>query len=188
MQPLEPLRFLQAESRKKILERAQNGEIDAVALRLATVFGYAPGIRFHTMLNKFVFMASTGMPLIIYGTGEQKRPFLHVKDASRALLFCMEREDMKNDVFNVVGCNSSVNEIVQCIKKKCPHIETVNVNTGILNQISYAVNSAKIQNRGFTAETTIDKGLMNLWCGLGLSKSVVLRTVNSSKYHKSKYD
>ena len=155
--PLSPYAFYKLKAEREVLERAHNGEIDAVSLRFATVFGYSPGIRFHTVLNKFVFLASIGSPLTVYGTGEQKRPFLHVRDASRALLFCMEKKDLKNDVFNVVGCNASVNEIVHCIQKKCPQVKTVNVDREILNQISYVVDSTKIQQKGFTAETTINK-------------------------------
>lgn len=158
--PMSPYAFYKLKAETELLQRTQ--EIDIVALRLATVYGYAPGIRFHTVLNKFVFLACTGMPLTIYGTGEQKRPFLHVKDASNAIIFCIQREDLKNDVFNVVGCNASVNEIVQCIQKRCPGVKTANVNREILNQISYVVDSTKIQQVGFTAEHTIEEEIEDL--------------------------
>lgn len=152
--PVSPYALYKLQAEQDILLRARKNEINAVALRLATVYGYSPGIRFHTVLNKFVFSACTGMPLTIYGTGEQKRPFLHVKDASRALLFCVEKE-LGNDVYNVVGSNASVNEIVECIQKKYPDVKAIHVEREILNQISYSVDASKIEKRGFKPEYSI---------------------------------
>ncbi|MGD2249942.1 MAG: NAD-dependent epimerase/dehydratase family protein [Candidatus Methanofastidiosia archaeon] len=160
--PVSPYALYKLKAEQEILQKAKNREINAVALRLATVFGYSPGIRFHTVLNKFVYMACAGIPLTIYGTGEQKRPFLHVKDASRALLFCMENNNMKDDVFNVVSRNASVNEIVQCIKKKHPEVKTASVDREILNQISYVVDSSKIRKKGFVVKNTIDEEIEDL--------------------------
>ena len=159
--PVSPYALYKLKSETEIVEKARQHTIDVVALRLATVYGFSEGIRFHTVLNKFVFMACAGMPLTIYGTGEQKRPFLHVKDASRVLMFCMDNP-VKTDVFNVVGHNASVNDIVTCIRNECPSVKTVNIDREILNQISYSVDSTKIQNMGFTVKSTIEDDIKEL--------------------------
>jgi UDP-glucose 4-epimerase len=38
-------------------------------LRLATVFGYAPMMRFDAVANRFAYLAGVGRPLTVYGTG-----------------------------------------------------------------------------------------------------------------------
>src|SRR5690606_11511956 len=61
-------------------------------LRLATVFGRAPVMRFDAVANRFAYLAGVGRPLTVFGSGEQIRPLFHVRDASSALRFCLVRE------------------------------------------------------------------------------------------------
>jgi len=160
--PASPYAFFKLKAEKEIMKLAKNKKINVTSLRFATVFGFSPGIRFHTVLNKFVFLSCIGYPLTIYGTGDQKRPFLHVKDAVKSIIFSLLENKTKNEIFNVVGENASVNEIVEMIRNYRGDINTIRVDREILNQISYTVDSSKIKNRGYKPNYTIKDGIQEL--------------------------
>lgn len=69
-------------------------------LRLASLFGLSPRIRFDLVINGMIRNALLGRPLIVNG-GDQYRCFVHVKDAARAFIAA---QDFPGDVFNV-GAN-----------------------------------------------------------------------------------
>lgn len=73
-----------AESKLAAERLVADADVDATSLRLSTVYGYAPGIRFNLVVNGFVFRALTDRPLTVYGDGSNWRPFVHVHDAARA--------------------------------------------------------------------------------------------------------
>ena len=59
--------------RKLSLEK----DLQAVILRFGTIYGYSPGMRFHTAVNKFCWQSVLDKPLTIWETAyEQKRPYL----------------------------------------------------------------------------------------------------------------
>lgn len=125
-------------------------------LRLGTVFGDAPAIRFHTVINKFAFMACAGMPLPIFGTGEQKRPFLHINDAVRAINFFIQND--LQGIYNVVGENLSVNGIIKKIEKFIP-VEVYHQKRESIFRVSYEVSNKKLTNAGFTTEKSVEDGI-----------------------------
>ena len=59
--------------------------------RFGTIFGTSIGMRFHTAINKFVWQACMGLPITVWRTAlHQKRPYLDLSDAVRALRFQRE--------------------------------------------------------------------------------------------------
>ncbi|MCL2000700.1 MAG: GDP-L-fucose synthase [Planctomycetes bacterium] len=54
--------------------------------------------------------------LVVWGTGTPRREFLHVDDLAEACLFLMEREDVRDGVFNVgVGEDVSIKELAELV-------------------------------------------------------------------------
>ncbi len=49
----------------------------------------------------FVRQALAGEPITVFGTGEQRRCFCHVKDVVRALVDLCQREDLYGEVLNI---------------------------------------------------------------------------------------
>lgn len=145
---------------REILQAVSGSGLEAVILRLATLYGHAPAVRFHTVLNKFVYRASVGIPLTIYGDGFQRRPFLHVKDAARAVLMGLQDERLDNETFNVVGANHSINELVELIRG---YVEVEARTEGeILAHISYELDGSKLETLGFRPEYTVEDGIREL--------------------------
>lgn len=62
----------------------------AVVLRLATLYGPSPRMRFDLALNGMVWGAWRTGALPLMRDGRQWRPLLHVRDAARAILFLLD--------------------------------------------------------------------------------------------------
>jgi nucleoside-diphosphate-sugar epimerase len=74
----------------------------ATVLRLATLYGPAPRMRFDLILNLLAREAALGRVAKIF-SGEQWRPFVHVRDAARAfaLALAADPETVSGQVFNI---------------------------------------------------------------------------------------
>jgi UDP-glucose 4-epimerase len=118
--------------------------------RFGTIYGASIGMRFHTAVNKFVWQACVGEPLTVWRTAlDQKRPYLDLHDAVRALKFVIERRLFDNQIYNVLTDNFTVRDIVEAIREHVPDLEVKLVDSRIMNQLSYEVDRAKFESRGF---------------------------------------
>jgi UDP-glucose 4-epimerase len=135
------------------------GRLRPTVLRFATVYGYSPGLRVHTVVNIFAFRAAVGAPMEVFGSGNQLRPFVHVTDVSRAIAFCMAEERTSDGIFNVVGENASVNQIIALLRRHFPRLRVVQADKEILNQISYEVDGDRLRAVGFTMLHTLKDGV-----------------------------
>ena len=121
--------------------------------RFGTIYGASIGMRFHTAVNKFVWQACVGQPLTVWRTAlDQKRPYLDLHDAVRALKFVMQRKLYDNQIYNVLTDNLTVRDIVETIKRHVPQVQVELVDARIMNQLSYTVERAKFVSRGFKFE------------------------------------
>ncbi|TAK18728.1 MAG: NAD(P)-dependent oxidoreductase [Acidobacteria bacterium] len=85
---------------------ASTGGPVVTLLRLATVYGLSPRMRFDLTVNEFTMELMTKRELKIFG-GQFWRPYLHVRDAARMMRLVLERPEsaVGGEVFNV-GSNS----------------------------------------------------------------------------------
>ena len=128
--------------------------------RFGTIFGISRGMRFHTAVNKFVWQACTGQPITVWRTAlHQKRPYLDLGDATRAIAFFLKKNLFDRQIYNVVTINATVNDIVEAIGKHVPRIEIKYVDSAIMNQLSYTVSGAKLAGKGFTVSGDLDTGI-----------------------------
>jgi len=156
--PESPYGKAKVEAEQEMLERYE-GRIDLTALRLGTVYGWTTGMRFDTVVNKFSLLAATGRPLTVYrGAEEQERPYLHVRDAVRSMLFAAETLG-DGEVYNVVGQNASVNDVVSAIESQFPSVTVGYTEAEQLNQLSYIVSDRKIASEGFETIHTLEEGV-----------------------------
>ncbi|PYB68453.1 NAD-dependent dehydratase [Thermoplasma sp. Kam2015] len=65
----------------------------ATALRFATVFGYSKRFRLDLVINAMTFYGYKNRIVRMMRDGNQYRPFIHVKDVSRALIQAIESND-----------------------------------------------------------------------------------------------
>lgn len=130
--------------------------------RFGTIFGTSPGMRFHTAINKFCWQACVGQPISVWRTAlHQKRPYLDLGDAVRAIKYVIKTNMFDNTIYNVVTTNTTVNEIIEIIKKRAPDLRIEFVDSQIMNQLSYNVSNSKIQSRDFRFEGSLEKGVVD---------------------------
>lgn len=142
--------------------RRDDGEMGLTGLRLGTVYGWSTGMRFDTVVDKFALLAATGQPLTVYeGAENQKRPYLHVQDAVRSMVFAAE-ELGDGEAYNVVGQNGRLQDVVDAIVKHFPEVEVGYTEAKELNQLSYIVSDEKIRSEGFETCYTLDQGVEEL--------------------------
>lgn len=82
-------------------------------LRLATVYGASPRMRFDLVVNTFIAKAIKEGKISIFG-GSQWRPNVHVQDVADAFITCIEAPiaKIKGEIFNV-GSNEQNYQIYQ---------------------------------------------------------------------------
>ena len=128
--------------------------------RFGTIAGVSKGIRFHTAVNKFCLNASINESIFVYKTAlNQYRPYLSLNDAFKVFKFCIEKDFFKNEIFNALSGNYTVNQILQKIRKYKKNIKVKLVKSEIMNQLSYHVSSKKLENNGLFLKGNIDNDI-----------------------------
>lgn len=74
--------------------------VDAIVLRLATVYGYSPKPRFDLVVNTMIGSGLFGGRIFVNG-GDQWRPVVHVKDVVKAIYLALHVRDPGHRVYNV---------------------------------------------------------------------------------------
>ena len=133
-----------------ISEKAKEADLDATIYRFGTIFGPSPGMRFHTAINKFVYLACFGKPLTVWENAvNQKRPYLDLRDGINAIFFALENKKTKGEIFNVVTINATVQEVINSIREFIPTLKIEYTKSPLINQMSYFTDDSKIRNLGF---------------------------------------
>lgn len=168
--PHSPYAECKLQEEKVILEAVNHG-LKAVVLRFGTIHGVSEGMRFHTAVNKFCFQVATGQSITVWRTAlDQKRPYLALSDANRAVSHVISNSLLTGEIYNVVTSNLTVREIITTIKeitiKKC---EINFVDSKIMNQLSYEVSNEKFHLTGFRFKGDLKKDIsdtMKLFLGI----------------------
>lgn len=159
LSPQSPYAECKLEEEELIRAASRNG-LEVVILRLGTIAGPSPGMRFHTAVNKFCLQARLGEPLSVWRTAwDQVRPYLDVDDAVRALAWATEVElpaDFRSDpILNVVSENLSVQEVVMAVETAFGGITVEFTDSRIMNQLTYEVCADKIARMGLSPRGSI---------------------------------
>lgn len=105
--------------------------LETTCLRYFNVYGdrqhsegtYAP------VIGKFMEQKNKGLPMTIYGDGEQRRDFVHVNDVVRANILAATSSydtDFRNNFINIgSGINYSVNEIANMVGDEQVNVDPV---------------------------------------------------------------
>jgi UDP-glucose 4-epimerase len=157
---------------RSVLAASQRG-LEPVVLRLGSVFGPAPSMRFDAVANRFAYLAGSNRPLTVFGQGVQVRPFIHVKDASDVIRLCLQGiSDYKAETLNAVGENASVLDLVETVQAIQPNVEVRYTAQDVLTHLSIKVDPAKLSAQGWKSNYSLKDGLSELISGFaGLTKN-----------------
>jgi nucleoside-diphosphate-sugar epimerase len=134
--------------------------LKGISCRFGTIFGASPGMRFHTAVNKFCWQAVMGHPITVWSTAyDQKRPYLDLSDASRAISFIIHKDLFDGRIYNVLTLNATVRQIVDTIREFVPGLEVSFVDNRIMNQLSYEVSCKRFVSLGFSFAGDLRRGI-----------------------------
>lgn len=148
------------ESEKALREMADSN-FSPTILRMGTIYGLSPRMRFDLVVNILSAKAYEESVIPIFG-GDQYRPNVHVRDAARAYIDCLEAPiaDVSNEVFNV-GSNAQNYQISEISEQIADVFSdaTIDWQREKEDERSYQVDFSKItETLGFEAEHTITDG------------------------------
>lgn len=144
---------------ENMLNKVRN-RIKYVTYRFGTISGISKGMRFHTAVNKFCLDASLNLPITVYNTAlHQFRPYLSVQDSFKLFKFTIEKNFFKNDIYNALSENCTVDQILKKIKKYKKKAKVKFVSSQIMNQLSYHVDKKKLNNAGLFLNARIEKDI-----------------------------
>ena len=149
------------EAELEVLGQARNG-LPATCLRLATVYGASPRMRFDLTVNEFVRDLASERELVVYGE-QFWRPYVHVRDAARAVAHVLTapRETVSGRVFNVGETSENYRklDLVALLRKRieAPSISFVHKDE---DPRDYKVSFERIKDDlGFQTEWTVSRGM-----------------------------
>ena len=160
LQPQSPYSETKLKEERLLNDLGKNHGLKFVTCRFGTICGTSPGMRFHTAVNKFCWQAVNKQALTVWRTAlHQKRPYLDLNDAVRAIAFIIENNLFDANIYNVLTANQTVNDIVEAIKIYIPDVNMNFVDTEIMNQLSYNVERKKFEQLGFEFNGSINKSV-----------------------------
>lgn len=140
----------------------RHGDVEPVVLRLATVFGLSPRMRFDLVVNTLTARAMVDKKISIFG-GNQWRPNVHCRDVARAFVTALEapREAVAGEIFNVGGdaLNHRIADLGDMVAQIVGDVEVVHQQEAP-DPRDYRVSFGKIRRiLGFEPQFTVARGI-----------------------------
>lgn len=162
--PISTYARTKVESEQLLLE-ACDGRFETTILRLGTLFGLSSRPRFDLVVNLLTARAATKGEITIYN-GDQWRPFLHVTDAARAFVMCLNADAsmVAGQIFNVSDyeLNLRLREVSERISALIPTVKVSHVDNS--DKRNYRASCDKIARRlGFRCEKTLEYGIEEIY-------------------------
>ncbi len=99
------------------LSEIADDSFSPIALRLATVYGMSPRIRFDIVINMLCGLALTSKKITLNSNGKAWRPYLHIEDACEAFRSCIEWENNSKKLMVLnVGRNEDNFQVIDIAK------------------------------------------------------------------------
>ncbi len=160
LQPQSPYANTKLREERLIAKLVKEKNLKAIHCRFGTIFGASAGMRFHTAVNKFCWQAAMGQPITVWRTAyDQKRPYLDLLDASRAIELIINNNIFDGSIYNVLTNNFTVRNVIEGIKEFVPVLAVEFVDSEIMNQLSYEVSVQRFKSKGFIPLGSLRRGI-----------------------------
>jgi len=176
--PLHPISLygkMKVEVEQALLDRG-----NAVAFRLATVFGMAPRMRLDLLVNDFTYRAVKDRFVVVF-EGHFKRNYIHIRDVARAFLHALANfATMKDQAYNVGLSDANLSKLELCaeIGKEVPEFVVLEAPIGEdPDKRDYIVSNAKIEGTGFKPAHSLAMGIRELVKGYRIITNSVYSNV-----------
>lgn len=142
--------------------------LKTVILRFSNVYGPLSTHK-NSVVAKFFKRAIQGLPLEIYGTGNQTRDFIYINDLTQAIIKAIS-SDVTGEIFQIATYKeTTVNEVAEKIKRLVEgdmgcEVKIINTvpNRGEIIR-NYSDISKARQILGFAPRYSLDRGMEESW-------------------------
>jgi nucleoside-diphosphate-sugar epimerase len=170
LSPLNPLSLYARTKRdsERMLLNAEGPDFATTILRLGTLFGLSPRMRFDLIVNMFVAQAARSGRITVWN-GEQWRPFLHVQDAACTFMACLDAPaaQISGLIFNVgsPALNCQIRTLGEEVVRVIPNTRLSTIESE--DRRNYRVSFEKIQNvLGFRCRKNLAFGIEEIYASL----------------------
>ena len=148
---------LYGETKLKSEEVIKDSNIPYIILRMGTLFGLSPRMRFDLAINLFIAKAIKKEKIMVFG-GDQHRPFLHVQDAADAFVTFLDKDE--KGIFNISLDNYKIIKVAKIISDYFK--SELELSQKIIDRRDYKVLTKKIRNIGFEPKQTIKDAIIEI--------------------------
>jgi len=162
--PANPLTVYAASKVKseQALGELSDARWNPIILRNGTLFGYSPRMRFDLVINIFSLYSSLYNEIKIFGSGQEWRPFLHVKDCARAFVFFIEKPEAAHHIYNIAHENVQVVDLVKIFQRINPHLRVSHLTAASQDERNYRVSTRRMHEEGFKTIVELEYGTEEL--------------------------
>lgn len=148
---------------EKIFLATKSNSFHPTILRLATVFGTSPRMRFDLAVNIMVAQAETRRRITVFN-GQRWRPFIHTTDVGRAFIHLLRAPiaAVSGRTFNVgsSGMNLTIGDLGRRIGR---HYLDLELDEAVNSDgRDYHVDFSRIEASGFRCRTNLDDGIREI--------------------------
>ncbi len=155
-------------SEESIMGIADN-DFKPVIMRMSTLYGYSPRMRFDLVVNTMTMTAFTEGRINVFG-GNQWRPLLSLPDAAEAYVKVLESEQSAGRIYNVGSeeQNYKISDVAKLVAEGIKNVSQkeipVNIEGDSVDARDYRVSFKKIQSElSFTVKHTISQAAAEIW-------------------------
>ena len=167
--PMSPYGFSKLTAENYVRKYFEDFGLETVCLRYFNVYGPRQAHSDYSgVITQFVKSVKEGLPLVIFGDGEQTRDFVYVDDVIEANLLSLKCENIAGEVFNIgTGVATSINQLANTLleiaKKRNLKVVHVEAREGDIRH-SVADISKAAKKLAFTPRISLKDGLKRLLC------------------------
>jgi nucleoside-diphosphate-sugar epimerase len=162
LRPLSVYAETKVEFEKDMFDLQYGSHLSVTSLRLATLYGVSPRMRFDLTVNEFTLEVLTRKHLVVHGENAW-RPYVHVRDAARAICEVLQaRSANAVEVYNVgsTSQNFRKRDLVDFIRMHAPAAQIEYVAKNEQDLRNYRVSFDKIAAKlSFRTNWTVQDGI-----------------------------
>lgn len=131
-----------------------------ITLRLSSVYGYNPCVRWKILPNLFSKMASQNEKIKVFGSGLNIKPLVGIQDVGRCIKF-MAESNFNRETFNVVNEHRTVKEVAE-ICKSYNNLLDIDFTVDEIPNLGYTVTNKKLLSTGFKLTQNVEDEIGNM--------------------------
>lgn len=168
-QPQSPYAAAKLAAEAMLLGYAASYGLEAVCLRYFNVYGprQDPASPYSGVLSIFTDRFRRGLPVIVYGDGEQTRDFISVRDVARANGEALIKKRVSYGCYNTcTGYATSLNQVLAIYRELFPKTPPAEYTVARMGDIRHSLGdpSRLLTMLEFSSQVSFKQGLHELAC------------------------